>query len=796
MITKINIKNLGIFKNFNWDNSFRDLHGNIKTLKKVNIIYGRNYSGKTTISRIIRALETKSISDKYLAPEFEIIADGHSLITQANYDSNTLLIRCFNEDFIKENLKFVIDDNDEIKPFAILGENGELENEIKLKKATLGSNKAEEETLLYKDLINKNNTYNAESEVVTQLEQTLNTQLSNKATGDNGIKQSYSKYGDINYNITKLKTDLDKLIKGEVESIAEEKKKLNESLLNEIIKPEINTINFFEPKINYFKNKVQEVVSQEILNTEKVKELLENSFLNNWVKTGYDFHKENNQCECSFCGNKISENRWQQLEKHFDIETDKLLNSLKDLKENILDEIKSTESKKGIIDFSSFYSEYHENLNVIKIELNSKIDTYLTDLSKLNSFISARIENILKPLYFDFVTEIDETFFLDSIQKFNTIIIENNEYALRLDQKKQTARIELKFYEINLFKETILYAGQVDKIKEETKHRDDLLLEKKEIDDAITVIEKEIDDLTRLLNNEEEGAKKVNHYLKNYFGHQNLELKAIEEEVDSEKKIRFNITRNNQIAFHLSEGECSLLAFCYFIAKLDDIHTNGKKPIILIDDPISSLDANHIFYLFSLINSELFHKDRFEQIFISTHNLDFLKYLKRLKLEKNQHEHFLINRHEHYSSIGLMPSYLKDYITEFNYLFDQIYKCANADIVNDENHSIYYNFGNNARKFLEAFLFYKYPSKIDNQTANANSKRLLKFFGNDNQAAILTERVNNELSHLEEIFERGMTPIEVPELKRVAQFILNKIEEKDKDQYDALLESIGIVQAV
>ena len=51
--------------------------------------------------------------------------------------------------------------------------------------------------------------------------------------------------------------------------------------------------------------------------------------------------------------------------------------------------------------------------------------------------------------------------------------------------------------------------------------------------------------------------------------------------------------------------------------------------------------------------------------------------------------------------------------------------------------------------------------------------------------------MNNELSHLEEIFERGMMPIDIPELKKVAQFILDKIKENDNDQYEALLESIG-----
>ena len=48
MIKKININNLGLFKSFNWD-SIRDKGNSVIDLKKENIIYGRNYSGKTTL---------------------------------------------------------------------------------------------------------------------------------------------------------------------------------------------------------------------------------------------------------------------------------------------------------------------------------------------------------------------------------------------------------------------------------------------------------------------------------------------------------------------------------------------------------------------------------------------------------------------------------------------------------------------------------------------------------------------------------------------------------------------------
>ena len=86
------------------------------------------------------------------------------------------------------------------------------------------------------------------------------------------------------------------------------------------------------------------------------------------------------------------------------------------------------------------------------------------------------------------------------------------------------------------------------------------------------------------------------------------------------------------MAFNLSGGEASLIAFCYFITQLKDELSgpDAEKLIIYIDDPISSLDANHIFYVYSLIESILCEPLKYAQLFISTHNLEFLSILKRL----------------------------------------------------------------------------------------------------------------------------------------------------------------------
>lgn len=156
------IKNLAVFKDFAWDSSVKKKDGSVEDFKEINIIYGRNYSGKTTLSRIVRALETHYISDKYVNPEFEIIFDDNSSINQSQLVNNTNDIRVFNEDFVRTNLAFLMDTNNdgEIKSFVVLGEdNARLQSEIDILKAELGSDEDGNESGLYQELKTKTNRF-------------------------------------------------------------------------------------------------------------------------------------------------------------------------------------------------------------------------------------------------------------------------------------------------------------------------------------------------------------------------------------------------------------------------------------------------------------------------------------------------------------------------------------------------------------------------------------------------------------------------------------------------------------
>lgn len=790
------IKNLAVFQNFEWDKSVLNKDGNVLEFKQINILYGRNYSGKTTLSRILRAIETGTISDKFENPSFNVAFADNSEIKQDGIVEHGKKVRVFNDDFVRENLKFIINPDENIEPFAILGiDNNRIEGEIKTLELLVGSNKEGEETGLHVQLKQENEKVIAETASHNSRSEQLNSQLNSKATNrDVGIKYKAEKFGDQNYTIRKLETDIQTVLATTFKPISNAEQTDLEKLIQERINNPIPAPPTITLNINRFNSAADTLITKPVGASDKIQELTKDAILNKWVKGGKHLHKDKRE-KCAFCDNTISESRWTELEKHFDEESEKLELALDKLIEEVAAEINSSgrlfKPNKNL-----FYSKFQSKVERINTAFNYAIEKYAEQLENLSKQLTARKNDIINPKTFK-----EESNYIKRIEWIISIYeklrSDSNNYSSQLSTDQGKAKDSLRLREVSDFVTTIKYSDEVTVIAD-LKAKVDTAKEKRDkVDFEIADKNKEIESKRRELKDESKGADKVNQYLNNFFGHEFLSLKAEEIIVEGDtpvKKYRFEVIRDKKKAYHLSEGECSLIAFCYFMAKLDDIETKNIKPIICIDDPISSLDSNHIFFVYSLINTVIVGNGNFEQLFISTHNLDFLKYLKRLpganndirkKEDKKKYQYFIIQRVDKISVLKIMPDYLRDYVTEFNYLFHQIYLCSSITVIDDSNYTMFYNFGNNARKFLEIFLYYKYPDD------SSESDKMIKFFGDEKIPAILTDRINNEYSHLSGIFERGSTPVEVPEMKTTATLIIEKIKE-DRAQFEALMKSIGI----
>ena len=267
MITKFKaIKNLAVFQGFDWDKTVKEKDGSVKEFKTINILYGRNYSGKTTLSRIVRAMELDKLSTKYENPDFKVSIKGNPEITPINLTAHNKKIRVFNEDFVRDNLKFIIDPDASIKSFAMLGDyNNKIEEEIKTLEKELGTNEEGKETGLYKVLIEAEKKYQAEEKNHTAAEKKLKAQLSSKATGgDTSIKYNSDKYGNQNYNIRELDKDIIIVLKDDFKAIPNEKQKELEKLLDEKTLKPVPSLTSIELKLSEFVEEAKDLVGRPV----------------------------------------------------------------------------------------------------------------------------------------------------------------------------------------------------------------------------------------------------------------------------------------------------------------------------------------------------------------------------------------------------------------------------------------------------------------------------------------------------------------------------------------------------
>jgi len=97
MLSKINhLNNFGNYRQFQW--------GNTAPFSKRNLIYGWNYSGKTTLSRLFQILAEPNELLQWPGCQFEIELQNGALVSEARL-ANTLRIKVFNRDFIQRNFQ-------------------------------------------------------------------------------------------------------------------------------------------------------------------------------------------------------------------------------------------------------------------------------------------------------------------------------------------------------------------------------------------------------------------------------------------------------------------------------------------------------------------------------------------------------------------------------------------------------------------------------------------------------------------------------------------------------------------
>ncbi|MGL2502667.1 ATP-binding protein [Helicobacter pylori] len=591
--------------------TFDENGASFKDLNSINFIYGANGSGKTTTSSFLKNLAENGIEDKF----------ANSKI--AWYNNESLKIEVYNKQFKEEQLR-----NSQVKGIFTLGKK---------------TNENLEKIEIKKESINKENEKKIKNEASLQV-LTQKKEKEEKDFADRCWEKLYKK-NEEDFKETlegfkrkeKFKEKIlkefenDKYNQSEIVGLEKLKEKIGivfSENQTELVSLECNLTDF--DSIENHSIWEQKVVgSGDVAIADLIKKLSNED----WVAWGREYIKENSICP--FCQKEtITEEFKKQLESYFDTNYQESTETIKKMKE----------------DYTNKTDEVLERLNEI-VETEQK-----NQQTKLNTEIFKRIIETLKnkingnqQKMFDKGKEMSRSFELEStkneikeirdlIDTANQQIANHNEIIKDTkNQKKNCVEQTWKFL-VNEFKSDIQeynkkYCGLEKGINNLEKAISENQEEVKKLENEIKELEKNMVSIKPIVN-------EINTLLKGY-GFTNFGLACTEDE----KSYRIQREDDQLVGETLSEGEVTFITFLYYYhlakgsLKENDI---SKNKVLVIDDPISSLDSNILFIVSVLVKDlmkeAMEEKTNIKQVIILTHNTYFYKEITLLEYDLKRYQ--------------------------------------------------------------------------------------------------------------------------------------------------------------
>ena len=270
----------------------------------------------------------------------------------------------------------------------------------------------------------------------------------------------------------------------------------------------------------------------------------------------------------------------------------------------------------------------------------------------------------------------------------------------------------------------------------------------------------------------------INNILKDYFGEAHIYLELTDA---SAHEVGYVMKRRQKDAKHLSEGEKSIIALIYFLAKLDEDGFKREDGIIVIDDPVDSQDEVFLFRTFGLIKRQLVNVN---QLIILTHSFSFFNLIRDWMLDTKMAELYLMTCYRTASvqdtTVDELPEIIKKYKSEYQFLFFQLYNFNKNNKGIDEP-----LVSNIARKLLEYFASFKWSCATDQSFSDMVHGLYVKDTNSKNKGvADFIVKFLHEHSHGLD-FTRPITSSTL-EAKDVARNILEFIHMSDPEHYKKL----------
>lgn len=460
-------------------------------------------------------------------------------------------------------------------------------------------------------------------------------------------------------------------------------------------------------------------------------------------------------------------NGYEKFNAHFSQEYKCLMTEI----EQLVNNLKNKKVSQELPDKARFYIELQEDYEQSKENWETAINTLNRFIHELMRKLEDKKTKPFESVVFD--NPQDNTNELKThIEAVNIIIRKHNSKTDGFETEKGKAKDGLIKHWASEFAIKVKYSETLDEIKGIETKIDDITEEKNKTQSEINEIEQKLFDAVK-------GAGKINEYLHGYFGTDEIKMAVAE---DSKY---FKLERSGHRADNLSEGEKTAIAFSHFMTTLEGKGTTLDDMIIFIDDPVSSLDSNHLFHTYSFIKTKL---DNCKQLFISTHNYEFFnlikEWFKKVKRTEGDKSFYLVEKTKNGEdapfrcNLKALPEPLSKFRSEYVYLFSLLYKFNETPT---PDYDYLYILPNIVRRYLEAYVGFR--------TLGGLSGNLSILIENETQQEKLYKFIN-AYSH-NSSSPRLLHFPDFSECRGVVDIVLIAVQAKDKNHYDALVEACG-----
>lgn len=730
MISKISkLDKIGKFSSINQEENFK--YGGKG--QNCNIVFGFNGSGKTTLSNAISFFADSSfISEDEKTEIFDDIKNGDDSVVELDLQGNSKIkypatsthsknIYIFNSNFVATHV--FNGTKGKLKKFSNIG--GEIKNkEI---------DNINEQIVKLSEEKTKLEIENGKlDEKHTEITKTRSTSFGKMLTDKNKRLQTQDLHSVQlpSETIENLETKLSAL-SADYE-LSKKQTELN-SDLEELRQLHFNSLDLDFSKIDELLSKNIQQLSKEVLE-KKIKEVQDlfsddqhKQGVERWFRFGKDVLEntnENGGKHCPICNTDISEKLNSVLKDYQGYFDESYENFIKELKQ-----------KNDYISANIISLEQHE-LNAGKLE---KLQIKYVKLLAGLSFEKFDFKDIKADL-----AELEECF------KSKNGNIQNN-LSKPKNIEDHIAALNVALTTFQALKDNVLKLLESKKLNTHTiegqirqTHNEIIVLEFDQTDKlgAIAKYKNNKKRITTITDSKEEGlpswrnklleelkklkaeSKSISKYL-NKMGIDHFDIDINKEKQDENIIIKYKNSTNekNKLRNCLSDGEKTALAFAYFLSKFEnEINTDEKikEAVVVIDDPISSLDDNRLYSTAHLIWRNF---EEAKQLIVLSHNFLFLKFFNSFYSGKANC--LFLDQ----DKISELPDELKNFETPYFYMLRNI-----IDFLDQNNQNVTYNeakrhLPNFIRRVLETFLSFKF-SRIVNRDGGYRSPGLAEF--NDN----------------------------------------------------------------